>query len=96
MLLPAIQTWAEWGQMFTDVEQWAPVVRAICRREALSCQDIEAGYPGTNAVYIVDRAYVVKVYAPFCHKDCDLECDLYPLLAFDSQIPAPRLLAHGT
>jgi hygromycin-B 7''-O-kinase len=96
MLLPAIRTWAEWGQMFTDLEQWAAAVRAICHREGIPCRDIEAGYPGTNAVYIVDRTYVVKVYAPFCHADYDLECTLYPLLAREPQIPAPRLLARGT
>jgi hygromycin-B 7''-O-kinase len=95
MLLPEIRTWAEWGQMFTDVNQWAPVVRAICDRESIPCRDIEAGYPGTNAVYMVDRAYVVKVYAPFCHEDYELECDLYPVLERDPQIPAPGLLARG-
>jgi hygromycin-B 7''-O-kinase len=95
VLLPEIRTWAEWGKMFTDVSVWAPVVRAICRREAIPCQEVEAGYPGTHAVYMVDRTYVVKVYAPFCHEDYDLECDLYPLLARNPQIPAPLLLAHG-
>ena len=87
MLLPAIRTWAEWGEMFTNVAQWAPVVRAICRKEGIPCRDLEAGYPGTNAVYIVDRTCVVKVYAPFCHEDYALECDLYPILARDPQIP---------
>jgi hygromycin-B 7''-O-kinase len=82
--------------MFTDVEQWAPVVRAICRREGIPCQEIEAGYPGTNAVYVVDRRYVVKVYAPFCHDEYELECVLYPILAHDPEIPAPMLLAQGT
>jgi hygromycin-B 7''-O-kinase len=96
VLLPEIRTWAEWGKMFTDVQLWAPVVRAICCRESILCQDVEAGYPGTHAVYIVDRAYVVKVYAPFCREDYDLECDLYPILACNPQIPAPLLLAHGT
>jgi hygromycin-B 7''-O-kinase len=96
MLLPAIRTWAEWGQIFTDLKQWEAAVRAICHRENIPCRDIEAGYPGTNAVYIIDRTYVVKIYAPFCHRDYDLECTLYPLLARDPQIPAPRLLTHGT
>jgi hygromycin-B 7''-O-kinase len=95
-LLPVVRTWSEWARIFTDIELWTPVVRAICRREGVGCRDIQPGYPGTNAVYVVDRAHVVKVYAPFCHRDYELERELYPILAHDPQIPAPHLLAWGT
>ncbi len=95
MLLPVIQTWAEWGAVFTRVDVWTPAVQAICRREKLPCQQIEAGYPGTNAVFIVDRRYVVKIYAPFCHGDFDLERVLYPAIAQCTHIPTPRLLTQG-
>lgn len=103
--LPEVHTWAEWGQIFTDVELWRPIVREICRQEALDFEQIEAGLPGSNAVFVLDRGqganggpgrqYVVKIYAPFCREDYDLECDLYPLLERYAQIPAPRLWARG-
>lgn len=94
-LLPEIRTWAEWGRMFTDIELWTPAVREICRQESIQFERIEAGLPGTNAVFILDRSRVLKVYAPFCHGDYDLECDLYPLLEQRALVPAPRLLARG-
>ena len=76
-LLPQIRTWAEWGQLFTDVELWTPVVREICLLESICFRQIKAGYPGTNAVFCLGRdrtgpdgdacgRFVVKIYAPFC------------------------------
>lgn len=93
--LPVVRTWEAWGRIFTDIALWTPVVREICRRSGLPAREIAPGYPGTNAVFVVDRAWVVKVYAPFCHHDFALERALYPLLARDPAIPAPLLVAQG-
>jgi hygromycin-B 7''-O-kinase len=95
VLLPDVQTWTKWGQMFTDVAQWTPAVSEICRQEAISYRCIEAGYPGTNAVFILDQAWVVKIYAPFCREDFAHERELYPLLSRNPQIPVPCLRAAG-
>ncbi len=81
--------------MFTNVAQWTLAVREICRRHNLPAQHVEAGYPGTNAVFVVDEAYVVKIYAPFCPEDFDLECELYALLSRDARVPVPSLIAQG-
>lgn len=94
-LLPIVTTWAEWGRMFTNVAQWTSVVREICRRHNLPAQHVEAGFPGTNAVFVVDDAYVVKIYAPFCPEDFDLERELYAHLGSNSHIPVPALIAQG-
>jgi hygromycin-B 7''-O-kinase len=94
-LLPVITTWAEWGRMFTNVAQWTAAVREICRRHNLPVQHVEAGYPGTNAVFVVDDAYVVKIYAPFCPEDFDLERELYALLGANPRLPVPQLIAQG-
>ena len=94
-LLPVITTWTEWGQMFTNTAQWVAVVREICHRHALPVEHVEAGYPGTNAVFVVDDAYVVKIYAPFCPEDFDLECELYTLLGPNPHLPVPQLIAQG-
>jgi len=95
-MLPEIHTWSEWGRVFTDAVLWAPAVREVCRQNHLPVTEIEAGYPGTNAVFIVDRRYVVKLFCPFCREDFALETELYPLLALDPRIPSPRLLGQGT
>ncbi len=94
MLLPAIRTWSEWGAMFTDVARWTPAVRAICRQAGLPVRDIAAGYPGTNAVFVLDQTYVLKIYAPFCRHDFEIERELYPLL-IDVGLPVPEVVAQG-
>ncbi len=89
-------TWAEWGQVFTAIDIWAPAVREICHRAGLPVETIEAGYPGSNAVFIVDRRYVVKIYAPLCPKDYAIECELYPLLSRYPDLLTAELIAQGT
>lgn len=81
--------------MFTNTAQWVAAVREICHRHNLPVQHVEAGYPGTNAVFVVDDAYVVKIYAPFCPEDFDLERELYALLGANPRLPVPELLAEG-
>ncbi len=81
--------------MFTNVPQWAAAVREICRRHHIPVQHVTAGFPGTNAVFVVDDACVVKIYAPFCPEDFELECELYTLLGNGSALPVPALIAQG-
>ena len=97
--LPTVKTWAQWGEVFTDLDLWEPAVREICRRAGLPARTITTGYPGTNAVFIVNArrpdAAVVKIYAPMCVGDYDLERILHPLLGRWPKIGAPVLLAEG-
>ncbi len=102
LTLPVVRTWDAWGAIFTDAAVWTPAVREICRRSDLPCCSIEPGYPGTNAVFIVNRGdptgspFVVKIYAPFCLEDYHLERVLHPFLT--ERVPTlrvPRLLGHG-
>jgi hygromycin-B 7''-O-kinase len=98
--LPAPRTWQAWGQVFLDVDIWTPPVQEICRRARLPVRSIEAGYPGSNAVFVVNRhtpdEAVVKIYAPLCPEDFALERVLHPILSLWPEIGAPRLLAEGT
>ena len=64
-LLPAIDTWAQWVSLFDDVDVWRPAVDAICRREEIAYDRIEAPASNTNAVFILDRRVVIKIYSPF-------------------------------
>jgi hygromycin-B 7''-O-kinase len=104
LTLPVITSWDEWGRIFTDVRTWTPAVREIARRAGLPVTSIEAGYPGTNAVFIVNSptsvgtgppAYVVKIYCPFCAEDFILERTLHPLLMRYPELPVPAVLGQG-
>jgi Ser/Thr protein kinase RdoA (MazF antagonist) len=102
--LPVVASWEEWGRIFTDVATWTPAVREIARRAALPVTSIEAGYPGTNAVFLVNAyagagadppPYVVKIYCPFCLEDFTLEQTLHPLLTVHPDLPVPAVLGQG-
>jgi hygromycin-B 7''-O-kinase len=87
-------TLAEWGPIFTDVEVWRPIVEEICRRHGFSAGAIRAGYPGSNAVFEIDDAFV-KIAAPFWRDDVEREQVVYGLLAAQTALPTPRVLARG-
>ena len=98
--LPEVKTWDDWGEIFLDVPTWRPLVEEICRRAGLPCHGIAAGYPGSNAVFIVNRKRplqraAVKIYAPFCHEDYAFEREIHVLLERTPELGAPRLMAHG-
>ncbi len=97
--LPAPKSLREWGQVFTDVDIWAPAVREVCRRARIPVRSIEAGYPGSNAVFIVNKRgpsiAVVKIYAPLWPEDYAIERILHPILSRWPEIGAPHLLAEG-
>ena len=98
--LPEVKTWDDWGKIFLDVPTWAPLVKEICRRAGLPCHTIIAGYPGTNAVFVVNREQpsqraVVKIYAPFCHEDYAFEREIHLLLERVPELGAPLLIAQG-
>jgi hygromycin-B 7''-O-kinase len=94
-LLPVIETWDAWGRIFTDVQLWKPAVIEICERASISPESVQSGYPGTNAVFVVNQRYVVKIYAPFCHDDYHLERELLSILGKNDAIPVPLLYAKG-
>lgn len=98
--LPEVKTWDDWGKIFLDAPTWAPLVEEICRRAGLPCHTITAGYPGSNAVFVVNRQRpqqraAVKIYAPFCHEDYAFEAEIHVLLERVPELGAPRLIAHG-
>jgi hygromycin-B 7''-O-kinase len=93
--LPADVGWHNWGRFFTDVQVWRPVVERICRQARVSrAERVEAGYPGSCAVFVVDDRVVVKLFPPLFPHDFPREREAYRLL--DNRIAAlPRILAAG-
>ena len=94
-LLPQIENWDHWSRIFTDLDLWKPVVSAICSTERIAYSSIETGYPGTNAVFILDRRYVVKIYNPVW-KDLAAEREVHVRLLQDGTVPVPGIVSSGT
>ena len=93
-LLPPIDTWAQWSSAFNDARLWRPVVDAICPREGIAYQRIGARESNTNAVFILDRSVVIKIYSPFW-AEFAFERVLMELLARDAAIPVPAIRSAG-
>ena len=93
-LLPPIATWEQWAALFDDVRVWSPVVDAICEREGTVYHRIEAPASNTNAVFILDRRVVLKIYSPFW-EEYAFERRLMELLERDAAVPVPAVRAAG-
>ena len=93
-LLPPIDTWEQWAATFNDVRLWQPLVDAICVREGIAYNRIEAPESNTNAVFILDRRFVIKIYSPFW-TEFPFERGLMELLARDAGVPVPAIRAAG-
>jgi hypothetical protein len=92
--LPAGVDWHRWRQFFTDVELWRPVVSAIVeqvRRETsiAGAEQVQLGYTGTCAVFVVGRRLVVKLFPPMLQRDFYREREVYGLLQ-DRLVCLPR------
>lgn len=89
---PSRVGWDNWGSIMLDAELFAPLVAQALQACGLPRADIEAGYPGTHAVFRAGD-YVVKLYAPLDIPDAYAERRCYraarglPLI--------PRLYGEG-
>ena len=94
-MLPRPTTLEEWGSVFTNVGIWHEAVTSIMASEGLSFTVVTAGFPGSNAVFLADEAYVVKIFAPMFEADYAKELAVYRLISDYEDIAAPTLVAHG-
>ena len=92
-LLPAEVSWEAWAGMYTDLPLWEPVIQEICRQQDYPVQRITAGFPGTNAVFLLDDRSVIKIAPPQCREDQQNELDIS--LALTGRLPVPGILASG-
>ncbi len=92
--LPPIESWSEWTRVYNDVTLWRPVVDAICAAEGISYRIIERPSSNTNAVFILDRCMVMKIYSPFWSEH-DIEPKLLEVLSADGAVPVPEIIALG-
>ena len=93
-LMPLIETWADWTSVFNSVSLWKPMIDLICEREGIKHRSIEIPQSNTNAVFILDRRVVVKIYSPFW-QEFEFERRLIEELENGGVVPVPRPLAAG-
>ncbi len=94
-LLPPVEAWSNWSAIFNDAAVWKPVIDAICAQEGITYQGIEPGYPGTHAVFVLDRKHVVKIFSSLLPTD-ELEREVLRSLEPNEGIPTPRVESVGT
>ena len=92
--LPPIESWSNWTAAYNDVSLWRPIVDAICASEGIRYRSIEAPRSNTNAVFILDRRLVVKIYSPFW-SEFDIEPKLIEVLSEEGAVPVPEVIALG-
>ena len=92
--LPPIESWSDWTKAYNDISLWRPVVDAICASEDIRYRSIERPRSNTNAVFILDRRLVVKIYSPFWSEH-DIEPKLIEVLNADGAVPVPKIVALG-
>lgn len=92
--LPVIESWSEWSAAFNDAGLWKPVIDAICKDEGIQYRSIEIPRSNTNAVFILDRQLVVKIYSPFW-PEFDMETTLIKVLEESETVPVPQIVAAG-
>ena len=90
---PIVKTWDEWASVFNDLEIWRPLIHEILSRKGILYDTIDIGYPGTSAVFIIDRNYVLKIYPSSFINDHKREWPVLSLL--ENLDNRPLLIASG-
>ncbi len=94
VLLPPIDSWSDWSSIFKDVEVLRPAIDAICEHEGIAYRQIEIPRSNTNAVFILDRSLVLKIYNPIW-PEFDMERRLLEVLSRNGAVPTPSIVASG-
>ena len=68
--------------------------RHLYASEGIRYRSIEAPRSNTNAVVILDRRLVVKIYSPFW-SEFDIEPKLIEVLSAEGSVPVPEVVASG-
>ena len=95
-MLPLIHVdgWDDWTRIYNDASVWQPLVDAICAREGIGYRQLRSASANTNAVFLLDRAYALKIYSPFWD-EFEFERTLLEALNDHEEIPVPDVLGYG-
>ncbi len=95
-MLPSIRidSWDDWTRVYNDVSVWRSLVDGICVREGIGYRQLHPASANTNAVFLLDHAYALKIYSPFWD-EFDFERTLLEALKDNVEIPVPDVVGHG-
>lgn len=89
-----IDSWDDWTRVYNDVSVWHGLIDAICVQEGIGYRAIEAASANTNAVFLLDQAWALKIYSPFWD-EFDFERSLLEGLGSQNEIPVPEVTGCG-
>ena len=95
-MLPSIriESWDHWTRIYNDASVWRGLIDAICIREGIGYRQLHPASANTNAVFLLDRAFALKIYSPFWD-EFDFERTLLDALQSQPEIPTPEIVGHG-
>ena len=95
-MLPSIRidSWDDWTRAYNEVSVWRGLIDAICVREGIGYRRLQAASANTNAVFLLDRAFALKIYSPFWD-EYEIERALLGALEDHAEIPTPQAVASG-
>lgn len=74
-------SWAEWGQMYVNLDLWEPLIEEVLKQESIRYNEISlTKHPGTHAVFQIDDRYILKIYTPLSPDDFRVESSIYKSL----------------
>ena len=91
--LPTISNLREYESCFHD-DVWKMVAAEICRQNGISFGKLHRSPGGENIVFLVDKSFVTKIFAPFRNR-CSREVSALTLAQGRSLINTPMLIGSG-
>src|SRR6185437_15445028 len=91
--LPTVSNLAEYESCFHD-DVWKMAAAEICRQNGISFGGLCRSPGGENIVFLVDRSFVIKIFAPFRDR-CSREVSALTLAQGRSGIKTPMLVGSG-
>ena len=94
--LPSVQVdgWDDWTRIYNDASVWRPLIDAICTTEGIGYRQLRSASANTNAVFLLDRAYALKIYSPYWD-EFEFERTLLEALNDHEEIPVPDVVGYG-
>jgi hypothetical protein len=89
-----VASWEEWCRVFHDQGFWTSEIEAICRSQQIELTGVEATYPGTHAVFVINQQFVLKIYYPVQYNTSSVEKQLHLDVLFDNHL-FPKVLFSG-
>lgn len=93
--LPPIESWSDWSNLFNDERVWRPLIDSICSSEGIRYRSLEIPRSNTNAVFLLDRRFIIKIYSPFW-SEFEIEPRLIEVLELNQAVPVPKIVAAGS